>query len=46
MSYNEKIIQKNQKFPNADLIKNQILCIPIYPKINDKQIQKVVSILN
>jgi len=45
MSYNEKIIQKNQKFPNADLIKNQILCIPIYPKINDKQIQKVVSIL-
>lgn len=45
MSYNEKIIQKNQKFPNADLIKNQILCIPIYPKIHDKQIQKVVSIL-
>ena len=45
MSYNKKIIQKNHKFPNADLIKNQVLCIPIYPKITDKQIQKVISIL-
>ena len=45
MSYNKKRVPKNQKFPNADLIKNQILCIPIFPKITEKQIQKVISSL-
>ena len=45
MSYNKKRIPKNQKFPNADLIKNEILCIPIFPKIKEKQIQKVINSL-
>ena len=45
MSYNKNRTQNNQKFPNANLIKNQVLCIPIFPKITEKQIQKVISIL-
>lgn len=45
MSYNKKRYQKNQKFPNANLIKNQVLCLPIFPTITEKQIQKVISAL-
>ena len=44
MSYNKKII-KNTKFPNANLIENQVLCLPIFPKMTDKQIHKVISVL-
>ena len=45
MSYNKNRFKKTQKFPNADLIKDQVICIPIFPKITEKQIQKVVSSL-
>jgi dTDP-4-amino-4,6-dideoxygalactose transaminase len=44
MTYNlKKFISKD--FPNANKIKNQILCLPIFPKMTIKQIHYVLSTL-
>ncbi len=34
---------KKQNFPNANNLKDEILCLPIYPQMTDKEIQYVVS---
>lgn len=34
---------KNSDFPIANLLKDQILCLPIFPKMTTKQIEYVVS---
>lgn len=44
MTYNRKSY-KNQRFPNADKLQDQILCLPIFPKMSIKQIMHVVSVL-
>ena len=45
MSYFKK--QFNSKnFPNANLVKDQILCLPIYPTMTDKEINFVVKTLD
>lgn len=46
MSYN-KLKYKNKKrdFPNSNILKDQVLCLPIYPTMTTKQLDYVVSIL-
>lgn len=45
MSYLKKQF-KTKNFPNANLIKDQILCLPIYPTMTDKEINFVVKNLD
>lgn len=42
MSYNEKKYDPHN-FPNANVLKDQIICLPIYPKMSMKQIEYVIS---
>jgi dTDP-4-amino-4,6-dideoxygalactose transaminase len=42
MSYN-KNKYKVSDFPNANKLKDQVLCLPIYPTMNQKQIEYVTS---
>ena len=42
MSYN-KNKYKISDFPNANKLKDEVLCLPIYPTMNQKQIEYVVS---
>jgi perosamine synthetase len=42
MSYNKNKYQL-KNFPNANNLKDQILCLPIYPTMSQKQIEYVVS---
>ena len=42
MSYYKK--QNSAKsFPNAELLKDKVLCLPIFPKMTTKQVEYVVS---
>ncbi len=44
MSYNKTTYRnKNKEFPNANLLKDQILSLPIYPTMTTKQIEYVIS---
>jgi len=44
MSYYKKKYHLNKSdFPNSNLLEKQILCLPIFPMISDKEIQYVVS---
>ena len=46
MSYNKKYYKnKKREFPNSNILKDQVLCLPIYPQMNSKQIDYVVSCL-
>ena len=42
MSYNKNKYD-TKDFPNANLLKEQVLCLPIYPMMKDKQIDYVIS---
>lgn len=42
MSYNKKKYDP-QNFPNSNVLKDKIICLPIYPKMSMKQIEYVVS---
>ena len=42
MSYNKKKYDPRD-FPNANILKDQVICLPIYPKMSMKQIEYVVS---
>ena len=44
MSYNKKKYRLHD-FPNANILQDQIICLPIYPKMSMKQIEYVVSFL-
>jgi dTDP-4-amino-4,6-dideoxygalactose transaminase len=44
MSYNKNKFKKSE-FPNANEIKDQILSLPIFPSMNQKQIDYVTSII-
>ncbi len=47
MSYNRKKYgSKNKQFPNANTLKDQVLCLPIFPQMSEKQLNYVVSKLN
>ena len=41
--YQKKYKNKKHNFPNANDLKDKILCLPIYPQMTDKEIQYVVS---
>ena len=41
--YKKKYNLKKSNFPNANLLVKQILCLPIYPQMTDKEIKYVVS---
>lgn len=43
MSYNKKKYQNSKKFQNAEILKDQVLCLPIFPTMTSKQIDYVVS---
>jgi len=44
MSYYEKKLKINKnEFPNANKIKDRILCLPIYPTMSEKQVKYVVN---
>ena len=44
MSFIKNKYKKNQ-FPNANILKNQVLSLPIYPKMSKKEIEYVISVL-
>jgi perosamine synthetase len=44
MSYNKNKFKKSE-FPNANEIKDQILSLPIFPSMNQNQIDHVVSVI-
>jgi len=47
MSYfRKKYKNKRKQFPNANLLKDQVLCLPIFPQMTDKQLNYVISKLN
>ena len=47
MSYYKKILKiNNDNFPNTNKIKDQIICLPIFPTMNSKMIDYVVKNLN
>ena len=47
MSYYKKTLKINKnEFPNANKIKDQILCLPIYPNMDSKKIDYVIKNLN
>ena len=41
--FKEKYNKKSNHFPNANKLKNQVLCLPIYPDMTLKQLDYVVS---
>jgi len=43
--YKKEYQEKMNSFPNANKIKDQVLSLPIFPTMNTKQVEKVVSIL-
>lgn len=43
--YKKEYSKKEKEFPNANLIKDQVLSLPIFPTMKLNQIKKVVSIL-
>ena len=43
MSYYKNYLSKSDLFPNADLLGKQVLSLPIFPTMTDKQIQYVVN---
>ncbi len=45
MTYYKKYMRKSMPLPNAELVKDKILCLPIFPHITDKQIKYVASVL-
>ncbi|MEX0595814.1 MAG: DegT/DnrJ/EryC1/StrS family aminotransferase, partial [Candidatus Paceibacterota bacterium] len=46
MSYYKKYYPADPKsFPNSHILKDEVLCLPIYPQMSDKQIDYVVSCL-
>lgn len=44
MSYNKKLYPKSD-FPNSNKLKDQVLCLPIFPKMTHKQVEYVVSLI-
>ena len=45
MSYNKKLNLNSNNFPFANKIKNQIISLPIYPKMTQKEIEYVIQTL-
>jgi len=46
MSYNKKNYRNKQRdFPNSSILKDKVLCLPIYPTMTSKQVEYVVSYL-
>jgi dTDP-4-amino-4,6-dideoxygalactose transaminase len=43
LSYMKKYKNKKSKFPNANILKDQVLCLPIFPKMTEKQINYVIK---
>ena len=44
MSYNRKKYgSKSKQFPIANTLKDQVLCLPIFPQMSEKQLNYVVS---
>lgn len=43
--YKKKYKNKQNHFTNSNVLKDQILCLPIFPLMTDKQVEYVVSIL-
>jgi dTDP-4-amino-4,6-dideoxygalactose transaminase len=41
--YKKNFPQTQDDFPISNIIKDQILCLPIYPSMTDKQIRYVVN---
>ncbi len=47
MSFYKKLLSpKKSKFPVANILKDQVLCLPIFPQMSDKQIRFLSSILH
>ena len=44
--YKKEYQEKSNSFPNANKIKDQVLSLPIFPTMNIRQIEKVVSIIS
>jgi len=43
LSYMKENKNKKSKFSNANILKDQVLCLPIFPKMTEKQIDYVIS---
>jgi len=41
--YQQNYRNKNSQFPNSNALKDQVLCLPIFPQMSEKQIKYVVS---
>jgi dTDP-4-amino-4,6-dideoxygalactose transaminase len=41
--YKNKYKNNVKEFPNAEQLKDKILCLPIYPTMNTKQIDYVIN---
>jgi len=41
--YKKHLKHKSTDFPNSNILKDQVLSLPIYPKMNQKQIEYVIS---
>ena len=41
--YKKKYKNKQNQFPNSNVLKDQVLCLPIFPQMTDKQVEYVVS---
>jgi len=47
MSYNKaNYNNKKTQFPNSNILKDQVLCLPIFPQMSEKQVEYVVSKLH
>ena len=43
--FKKKYNEKKDHFPNSNILKNQVLCLPIYPDMTMKQLDYVVACL-
>ena len=41
--YRKKYSLDKSEFPNANILKDQVLCLPIYPKLTSKQLEYVIK---
>lgn len=44
-NYKHDYVTKVSEFKNSNLLKDQVLSLPIYPKMTEKQVQYIVSLL-
>jgi len=43
--YKKQFKYKHNDFPNSTNLKSKILCLPIFPQMTEKQIEKVISVI-